>query len=265
MGGERDATGDSGQGMGDKLGVCGLYHFLTLFCDPGWVIFTSTSLGFSPAHGPNNSFCTRILRKCIEESGVCPANTQHGMSGALDSSKGRDSNIWSQEQKLRPPQESGCEENPSVGSGTQECLPARLVLPFHMVAYEWRGQALRGLGEVVSRQRMREHDHVWQRGPAFQLSEHLARPSPLAEEGRPRAHFTETRQLQALGPRLSWGLRAPGMSWQGGRAGGAALCWRCSGRRAAGWKLGGPAQPSSPHVWPPAWGIQAREGCGCPA
>ena len=88
----------------------------------------------------------------------------------------------------------------------------------------------------------------------------------ICRRGRLRAHFTETNQLQALGPRLSWGPWPPGMSWQGGRAGAAgfmqlgALCPGSSGRWSRGWKLRRPCPAFQPTCLAPASGAFRGQG-----
>lgn len=125
-------------------------------------------------------------KKMYRGKWVCPANTQHGMSGALDSSKAGTRISGLRSKSSGPPGIGMWGEPLCVGSGTQECLPARLVLPFHMVSYEWRGQALRGLGGG-GKQAENEGTRpcVAERACIPAVREHLARPSPLAEEGDP--------------------------------------------------------------------------------
>ena len=57
---------------------------------------------------------------------MCPTNTQHGKSGASDSSKAGTRISGLRSKSSGPPGVGMWGEALCVGSGTQECLPARL-------------------------------------------------------------------------------------------------------------------------------------------
>lgn len=108
--------------------------------------------------------------------------------------------------KAQAPQESGCGENPSVWGQEHRsaCLPGWFC-PFTWCRMSGGVRHCGGWGEVVSRQRMREHDHVWQRGPAFQLSESIWHGCHHWQRRETQSSFHRNQVAPSPGPEAELG------------------------------------------------------------
>lgn len=78
------------------------------------------------------------------------------------------------------------------------CLPG-WPLRSHRVSCEWRGQALGG------DQRMRGHDHMWQRGRAFQLSESIWHGCHRWQRRETQSSFHRIQAAPSPGPEAELG------------------------------------------------------------
>ena len=167
--------------------------------------------------------------------------------------------------KAQAPQESGCGENPSVWGQEHRsaCLPGWFC-PFTWCRMSGGVRHCGGWGEVVSRQRMREHDHVWQRGPAFQLSESIWHGRHRWQRRETQSSFHRNQAAPSPGPKAELGTagsRHVLAGWQS-RWGSPLLevLWEAS----AGWKLRRPCPTFQPTCLAPASGVFQARGVWLP-